>query len=290
MPTLTRKAKTVKFSTEFVSITIRINDVRYAVDPIAPGEDGTRAFRLCKASGDHEVYDVIRTHSGICECSCPDYEARHRGNGHGMCKHGRAMVELGLMPGPVAPADIFRDATKNVPTPAPCCSPSEPLPCTACVEAPEPAPEPLDVEYPPVDLTTIGETFREIPEALPGEMVDPGDAESDPVLWSEEWDADVWSLGPDPDAATLDLAELVDRQAAAYRAWPLEAGEMIARALDELALKVRMTGATTPAEYEARIEVIDADIRSDWEARGYDRAMEESGERAALAGHFGHPA
>src|SRR3954469_9802287 len=108
---ITRNRKPVKFSCEFVSIVVRINDVRYAVDPIDPGEDGTRAFRLCKASGDHEVYDVIRTHFGTVECSCPSYEATHRGTAS-TCKHGRALVTLGLMPGPVAPADHFREVPK----------------------------------------------------------------------------------------------------------------------------------------------------------------------------------
>ena len=39
-------------------------------------------------------------------CSCPDYIARHDGNGSGMCKHGLALCELGLMPppAPVTPA------------------------------------------------------------------------------------------------------------------------------------------------------------------------------------------
>jgi hypothetical protein len=147
------------------------------------------------------------------------------------------------------------------------------------------------------------------------ETVDPGDVELPPELWGDEWDADVWAVtGPDDGptdedladyremrgeaearghldlSATLSLAELVEHQAAFYRSWPSEAGEMIARELDALALKVRMTDATTPAEFEARIEVLDADIRAGWEARGYDRAMEESGERSACLGHWGHPA
>ena len=55
----------------------------------------------------------------------------------------------------------------------------------------------------------------------------------------------------------LTLAELVDRQAAFYRGWNNAAGEMMARAMDELALKVRLTDATTPDEFEARVEILD---------------------------------
>src|SRR3954449_5715019 len=101
MATVTSPRKASKarpFSCSFVSLTIEISDHRYSADPLDPGEDGTRAFRLSKHSGDHAVYDVLRTHSGILECSCPDYVVRHAGNGHGTCKHGRALVELGLMP------------------------------------------------------------------------------------------------------------------------------------------------------------------------------------------------
>jgi hypothetical protein len=40
--------------------------------------------------------------------------------------------------------------------------------------------------------------------------------------------------------------------------------------MEELALKIRLTHATTPDEYEARIEVLDDGIREQWEARGYE--------------------
>ena len=61
------------------------------------GEFGSKAFRMTKHSArDGGTYDVIRTAAGIVECDCPDYEARHRGNGFGCCKHGRALVQLRL--------------------------------------------------------------------------------------------------------------------------------------------------------------------------------------------------
>lgn len=72
---------------------------------------------------------------------------------------------------------------------------------------------------------------------------------------------------PEPAAS---LAALVDREADAYRSWGTPEGELLARTLDELALKVRMTDATTPQEYEGRIEVLDAEIRRRWEAIGFE--------------------
>lgn len=87
----------------------------------------------------------------------------------------------------------------------------------------------------------------------------------------------------------LTLAELVDRQVAFYRGWDNPAGEMIARALEELALKVRMTDATTPDEFEARVEILDAQVRADWEAIGYEEGR-DSCRRDQAGSAFGHMA
>jgi hypothetical protein len=109
MSTMTKQSRKVKpFTTSFVSITISINDTRYSVDPFPAGEFGTKAFRLSKHSGDHAVYDVVRTHLGIVECDCADFESRHRGNG-GVCKHGRALVALELLAAPTAVAELAPD-------------------------------------------------------------------------------------------------------------------------------------------------------------------------------------
>jgi hypothetical protein len=80
-------------------------------------------------------------------------------------------------------------------------------------------------------------------------------------------------MDPGPDAT---LAEKADREANAYRAWGTPVGDLFARTFEELATKIRMTQATTPDEYEGRIEVLDAGIREQWEARGY-----EEGRRSA---------
>jgi hypothetical protein len=70
------------------------------------------------------------------------------------------------------------------------------------------------------------------------------------------------------------LAELADQEAAAYRAWENPVGELFGRRMDELAVRIRMTDATTPEEYDARIEVYEDDIRAQWESRGYDAGLE----------------
>jgi hypothetical protein len=65
---------------------------------------------------------------------------------------------------------------------------------------------------------------------------------------------------------------------------------MIARCLDELALKIRMTDATTPAEFEARIEVLDADARASWEAIGFEQGKASCPCHDHAGPAFGHPA
>jgi hypothetical protein len=75
-------------------------------------------------------------------------------------------------------------------------------------------------------------------------------------------------MDPGPDAT---LAENADREADAYRALGTSVGDLFARTFEELAVKIRMTQATTPDEYEGRIEVLDAGIREQWEARGYEQ-------------------
>ena len=88
----------------------------------------------------------------------------------------------------------------------------------------------------------------------------------------------------------LTLAELVDRQAAFYRGWNNGAGEMIARAMDELALKIRLTDATTPDEFEARVEILDRDVREQWEAIGFEQGKAACPCHRQTGSMFGHMA
>src|SRR4051812_4369650 len=94
-----------------VELTLTINGTAYHVEPIAPGPDNTRAYRLVKRGSDEAVYDVCRTAAGLVECDCPSYEATYRGNGLETCKHGRALIMVGLVDYPdFVPAPDPRDA------------------------------------------------------------------------------------------------------------------------------------------------------------------------------------
>jgi hypothetical protein len=65
------------------------------------------------------------------------------------------------------------------------------------------------------------------------------------------------------------LAEVIDHEAIAYRGWGTPTGDFLARQMEQLAQLVRWTGATTPEDHEARMEVWDHDLRRRWEDRGY---------------------
>lgn len=182
----------------------------------------------------------------------------------------------------------------------PCCS-AEVAPCKACFEV-----------YPAPDVF------------IPGELVDPDDAESDPELWPDGWDEHIWNIGPDPSAGEPDvptaedeadyrewsqesdarqhldhserltLDELCYRQAAFYRGWSNAAGDMLADAMAELALKVRMTDATTPADFAARKDILDREARDQWESVGFENGKASCPchdyDHAATAGGYGHSA
>jgi hypothetical protein len=78
----------------------------------------------------------------------------------------------------------------------------------------------------------------------------------------------------------MTLAEFVDHEAMAYRAWGTPAGEFLARQMERLAQLIRWTGATTPEEYESRMEIWDEEIREQWYERGYHDGQ-EAGRREA---------
>ena len=70
------------------------------------------------------------------------------------------------------------------------------------------------------------------------------------------------------------LAEIVEHEALAYRAWGTPAGDFLARQMERLAQLVRWTGAATPEEHEARMEVWDDGLRTQWFDRGYSEGIE----------------
>lgn len=65
------------------------------------------------------------------------------------------------------------------------------------------------------------------------------------------------------------LAETVEHEAIIYRAWGTPMGDFLGRQMDRLAQLVRWTGATTPEDHEARMEVWDDEIRAQQYDRGY---------------------
>jgi hypothetical protein len=79
----------------------------------------------------------------------------------------------------------------------------------------------------------------------------------------------------------MTLAEVVDHEAMAYRAWGTPAGEFLARQMERLAQLIRWTGASTPEEHEARMEVWDEEVREQWYDRGYHEGQEAGRREAA---------
>lgn len=77
------------------------------------------------------------------------------------------------------------------------------------------------------------------------------------------------------------LAEIVDHEAMAYRAWGTPTGEFLARQMERLAQLVRWTGAATPEEHESRMEIWDDEVRDQWFDRGYQEGI-EAGRREAM--------
>jgi hypothetical protein len=87
------------------AVQIEIKGALYAVEAIPAGEFGTVAARVTKLVNG-EVYDLLLTTDGRCECTCPDFEARHRGLPTQGCKHIRGVKAAGMLvattPAPVA--------------------------------------------------------------------------------------------------------------------------------------------------------------------------------------------
>ena len=61
-----------------------------------------------------------------------------------------------------------------------------------------------------------------------------------------------------PAAPALPLAERIAVEASYYRSWGNALGDLLAATLGELAGRVRFTGASTVAEHEARLEVLES--------------------------------
>jgi hypothetical protein len=78
-----------------VELTLTINGQAYHVEPIAHAPGGAKSYRLAKHSGDGATYDLDAFADRV-ECSCPSYTKTHEGTSS-LCKHGRALVMVGLV-------------------------------------------------------------------------------------------------------------------------------------------------------------------------------------------------
>lgn len=248
-----------------------IDEASYAVYPVRDIQDEeiAKAFTFAKrtqggAIEGQAVYTVARHADGRLTCECPDFVTRHEDKGT-LCKHGECCVRMGLLDAPVcatahkpepippaptepigsipSPADRLRSSMFGIalpkpqaaprafaeglldespaPAPEPCCSPSEASPCAQCLGA---------------DDTDAGRLVDFLPTNLDGAAA---------------------LADHDPDR--LSLAELVEAQARAFRAWNLGAADLMAERLEELAAEVRLTNAATPDQFRDRIDVIRMD-------------------------------
>jgi hypothetical protein len=75
----------------------------------------------------------------------------------------------------------------------------------------------------------------------------------------------------------MSLLEVVEHEALAYRAWHTPEGDFLASQMERLAQLIRWTGATTPEEHEARMDVWDETVREQWFERGMAEARARMG-------------
>jgi hypothetical protein len=177
--------------------------------------------------------------------------------------------------------------------PASCSPPETPKACVACSAgstASDASTALLERGITLAEAEAIADPFAN--------MIDPDDDPSaDDLAELAEWSTEQTAREHLDRSGVLSLPELVEHQAAFYRSWPTAAGEIIARHLEGLALKIRMTDATTPEEFDAREGVLDDEVRQQRETIGYEAGLAAGREecrrkrgRSPSAGFGGHPA
>jgi hypothetical protein len=73
----------------------------------------------------------------------------------------------------------------------------------------------------------------------------------------------------------LTLVEAVENEARGYRAWRTPEGDFLARQLERLAQLGRFTGASSPEEFDERLQVLEADVREHRYQIGYGDGSED---------------
>jgi hypothetical protein len=111
------------------------------------------------------------------------------------------------------------------------------------------------------------------------EIIPMDDAVFVPTPEDEAWACQAFNGGLATSTASLNgqpvtLAEYVDDEARSYRSQGTPEAAFLASQLERIAQLVRWTGASTPADHEARMEVWDEEIRVREFDRGYSEGIE----------------
>lgn len=269
MSTVSTRPRSVKAGRKPVEarLDLEVNGTAYVVTPIDPGPDNQKAWRLEKLTGDGKVYDVARTVLGLVECDCPDYEARHRGNGLGTCKHGTALVMVGLLDTPTTvgiPTGLLNSANPIAP------DFDEPYVIANIVARGDACwinQGPKGGPTPPCWTTTqlLLNSAKADPEPEPAPDTDGISYEDDGLGLDDDEDADEDGLGGDWDDESrwepgagpgLSLAQLADHEAAIYRSWRTDAGRLFADHMAHLASLIRSLDAMTPGAFLDRLDAM----------------------------------
>jgi len=95
------------------SCRIRINGTNYRLKPVPCHPSiGSRAYQLRKDIG--TVYTIVRAVHGLVECDCADYVLRRDGITPFPCKHGQALIALGMLE---APCFTRPESKRSAPSP-----------------------------------------------------------------------------------------------------------------------------------------------------------------------------
>ena len=143
-----------------------------------------------------------------------------------------------------------------------------------------------------IELVKAATDFEFDPDRI-GDTADDGD----PSTWASWTDDDVWQVDPEgdgPPAEDLDasgrltLSQLVNHQRGVFAGWDTEAGDLLAAFMGELADRIEATGARTPAEYFARIDIIDREARDATYRSGFLAGLTSARSCQPAGVAFGH--
>jgi hypothetical protein len=131
--------------------------------------------------------------------------------------------------------------------------------------------------------TALARALAEAPDVTinpPLDLSDPADEpptldEPTPEEWREIEELRNEAAARDflDQSATLSLADLADHVAAHFRGWHNGAGDLFAKTLEELGHKIRFTQATNPSDFEARVEILEADRDDSHYRAGYENGL-----------------